>query len=282
MEKPIQALAIKLDEPKIPQEWDYKQSVDKVSTLTYKWKDITVEVAEELWVARAVLATKPEERARATSGTFVPLDKTWSNYCKDIGSSRQVVNRWLRQYFAPQIKSREQVVLSLPEGEFNVIYADPPWRYEFSKDDADKIEAHYPTMPVEEISALKIPSSEDAVLFLWATAPKLREALEVMEAWGFDYRTNAVWDKEWIGMGYWFRGQHEFLLVGVRGNVSPPEPGTRVSSVYSERRTKHSKKPDYYYSLIQRMVPNGKYLELFARQRYNDEWTVWGDEANGK
>lgn len=59
----------------------------------------------------------------------------------------------------------------------------------------------------------KLPPSEDnAVLYLWATAPKLLEALEVMRAWGFKYKTQAVWDKSWVGMGYWFRGQHEILL----------------------------------------------------------------------
>lgn len=77
-------------------------------------------------------------------------------------------------------------------------------------------------MELEEIKTLSIPSADNAVLFLWATAPKLKEALEVMEAWGFEYRTNAVWDKEIIGMGYWFRGQHELLLVGVKGEFSPP------------------------------------------------------------
>ena len=93
--------------------------------------------------------------------------------------------------------------------EFEVVYADPPWRYDFSKSDSREIENQYPTMTVDEICALKIPSAKNSVLYLWATAPKLREALQVMAAWGFEYKSHGIWDKEIIGMGYWFRGQHE-------------------------------------------------------------------------
>ena len=95
--------------------------------------------------------------------------------------------------------------------KYNIIYADPPWRYDFSKSNNRKIENQYPTMTVDEICNLPIPTSKNAVLYLWATAPKLLEALKVMKAWGFEYKTNAVWDKDAIGMGFWFRGQHELL-----------------------------------------------------------------------
>jgi len=167
---------------------------------------------------------------------------------------------------------------ALPEGKYNVIYADPPWQYDFSETTTREIENKYSTMTVEQIMEVKIPSSDNAVIFLWATAPKLKEALAVMDAWGFTYKTNAIWDKEIIGMGYWFRGQHEMLLVGVKGNYSPPEEPNRVSSVYIEKRGKHSEKPDYYYSLIESMLPNQKYLELFARNKRKG-WKSWGNEV---
>lgn len=117
---------------------------------------------------------------------------------------------------------------------YGVIYADPPWRY----DDATPnraVENHYPTMSNEEICALPVPAADDCVLYLWATAPKLREALEVMEAWGFNYRTHAIWDKVKIGMGYWFRGQHELLLIGTRGDVRTPPPLASYCVGYSMR-----------------------------------------------
>lgn len=166
----------------------------------------------------------------------------------------------------------------IPTGKYEVIYADPPWRYDFSETKARDIENQYPTMTVEEIAKLQIPSADNAVLFLWATAPKLPEALEVLSAWGFQYKTCAVWDKEKIGMGYWFRGQHELLLVGVKGQVSPPSPQARQSSVYRESRGEHSAKPEHYYELIETMFPDCSCLELFARKRHSERWEVWGNQ----
>ena len=80
-------------------------------------------------------------------------------------------------------------------------------------------------------------------------------------------------------MGYWFRNQHELLLVGIKGKFHSPDPEKRVSSVFREARTQHSKKPDYFYQLIEKMFPDGKYLELFARQKYNERWEVWGNQV---
>ena len=163
----------------------------------------------------------------------------------------------------------------MPANLFNVLLADPPWQYDFSETSSRAIENQYPSMPLQQIKALRVATDENAVLFLWATAPKLREALEVLEAWGFSYRTNAVWDKEKIGMGYWFRGQHELLLVGVKGEFSPPDTQARYSSVIREARTDHSRKPQCVYEMIETMFPSGKYLELFARNK-RERWQSWG------
>lgn len=172
----------------------------------------------------------------------------------------------------------------LPEGVFNIIYADPPWRYNFSETDTRKIENQYPTMELNEIEKTLVPEkvADNAVLFLWATAPKLEEALGVMEAWGFEYKTHAIWDKEIIGMGYWFRGQHELLLVGTKGTFSPPEEDTRISSIIHCKREGHSKKPEAVYDIIEGLCSSTnhsdlKYLELFARNE-RENWTSWGDE----
>jgi len=166
----------------------------------------------------------------------------------------------------------------LPSGLYDVIYADPPWRYDFnSTDESRAIENQYPTMETHEIGSLKIPSAENAVLFLWATAPKMPEALLVLMRWGFKYRTHMVWDKEIIGMGYWFRGQHELLMIGVKGQLSPPQESVRISSVFRERRGKHSAKPLSFYRLIETYFPHGKYLELFCRTP-QPNWKAWGNE----
>ena len=161
-----------------------------------------------------------------------------------------------------------------------VIYADPPWRYEFPAMNNSKraIEEHYPTMTLEKIKNYQIPQDKNVVLFLWATAPKLREALEVMAAWGFKYRTCAVWDKEWIGTGYWFRNRHELLLVGTRGKIkSPFSKKLAVPSVYRQKRTKHSEKPAYFRNLIDRWFPDAKKIELFARTK-GKGWKTEGNE----
>ena len=162
--------------------------------------------------------------------------------------------------------------------KYQIIYADPPWRYDFSKTGNRKIENQYQTMSIEDICKLPIPSAENSVLFLWATAPKLLEALEVMKAWGYTYKTHSVWDKETIGMGYWFRGQHELLLVGVKGKVSPPDPQNRSSSMFREKKTKHSKKPLWYRDYITTAFPKMKKIELFARDTAVG-WDCWGNEV---
>ena len=168
--------------------------------------------------------------------------------------------------------------------KYQIIYADPPWKYDFSKDNADTIEAHYPTMEVEQICNLNIPSEDNAVLYLWATAPKLREALRVMGAWGFEYKTHAVWDKGWVGMGYWFRGQHELLLVGVKGKFSPPEQEKRVSSVLRQKKREHSEKPVEIKTMIADWFPSCTKLEMFARKNDSNlfqagdiQWDTYGN-----
>ena len=162
--------------------------------------------------------------------------------------------------------------------KYSVILADPPWSYSFSKSNSRKIENHYPTMSVEDICNMKIPIDDNAVLYLWATAPKLEEALMVMKKWGFKYRSHAIWNKGKIGLGYWFRNQHELLLVGVKGNFSPPPPKLRISSIIEEDRTKHSKKPSKIRNYIARCYPNHNKLEIFARQG-EIGWSVFGNEV---
>lgn len=161
---------------------------------------------------------------------------------------------------------------------YEVIYADPPWQYRHVRTKSRAIENQYPTMNLADICAINVPRAEDAVLYMWATAPKLDEAMAVMRAWRFDYRTCMVWDKEIIGMGYWFRGQHELLLVGVNGKFKPPEQSLRISSVYKERRGKHSKKPDAIRDYISSWYPDKRKIELFAREK-TPGWDVWGNEV---
>jgi len=162
---------------------------------------------------------------------------------------------------------------------FNVIYADPPWRYDYTKAESRAIENHYPTMTLDDICKLPIASitANDAVLFLWATSPKLEEAMRVVREWGFTYRTCAIWDKEKIGMGYYFRQQHELLLVATKGQLPVPEPSDRISSVIRSERGRHSEKPELFYEIIEAMYPEYPKVELFSRNA-RQGWKGWGNE----
>lgn len=159
----------------------------------------------------------------------------------------------------------------------DILLADPPWRYSFSKSRTRRVENHYPTMTTREIGLLLPSCAHSSALFLWATAPKLLDALDVMATWGFTYRTCAVWDKQRQGMGYWFRGQHELLLVGTRGTFPPPAPRLRRPSVIRVPRTAHSAKPDWVHEYIDISYPSAVKMELFARSR-RPGWLAWGNE----
>jgi N6-adenosine-specific RNA methylase IME4 len=162
-------------------------------------------------------------------------------------------------------------------GVFGIIYADPPWRYD-NGTPGREIERHYPTMSDEEICALKVPAAKDSILYLWATAPRLESGLAVMSAWGFRYKTQAVWDKVKVGMGFWFRGQHEILMVGTRGDVSPPPQPLRISSVIRCPRGRHSAKPDYVRDMIVKWFPDVPRLEMFSRLK-RPGWEVFGNQV---
>lgn len=166
---------------------------------------------------------------------------------------------------------------------YNVILADPPWKYAHSRSRSRSIESKYPPMKLADIKALPVEdwASENAVLYLWATAPKLPQALEVMAAWGFEYVTGGIWDKRRTpkdgGAGYWWRGVHEHILIGRRGEFSPPAESLRVPSILSiPRSSRHSEKPRALHSLIDVWFPDSTKLELFARDEYNVAWDVWG------
>jgi len=174
-------------------------------------------------------------------------------------------------------------------GGWPVIYADPPWRFKTWSEKGmgrspDGPISHYQTMSLLEICALSVAdiTAKSAVLYLWATNPLLPQALEVMRAWGFCYKTNLCWDKQRIGTGYWLRGRHELLLIGAIPKASgmAPQRGCAVPSVLSETsERRHSRKPSGAYEMIERYHPGVPKLELFARPPLRADWTAWGNEV---
>lgn len=183
-----------------------------------------------------------------------------------------------------RVEERLSRIQTAPADVYSVIYADPPWQYANSGLQG-AAEGHYPTMATDELCAylqtLSLQVATPAVLFMWATNPLLEDALRVMNAWQFTYKTNLVWDKEQPGygmLGFYVRGQHELLLIGTRGDESFL-PMEKPISVIRERKSAHSRKPECVYELIESMYPEQRYIELFARQvAPRSDWTYSGGE----
>jgi N6-adenosine-specific RNA methylase IME4 len=165
--------------------------------------------------------------------------------------------------------------------KYPLLYADPPWRYDFSMTSTRAIEANYPTLPLEEICALPVSDlgAPTAVLFLWVPPAILEKGFAVIAAWGFTYCTGAVWRKDKIGAGFYFRQQHEHLLVATRGDMPAPPPLGRPPSILDAPRREHSRKPDEAYELIEGMYPELPKIELFARGPARPGWATWGNQA---
>ena len=172
--------------------------------------------------------------------------------------------------------------------KFAVVYADPPWKQESVWNEANGQDKAYPypTMTLDEICAFVAPLAcnhvtDDALLFLWRTANRTPEALKVMEAMGFTFVTEMVWDKVRPGTGRWVIDRHEVLMIGKRGGFPCLLPGTQPESLYSETKTEHSAKPAFYRDMITRLYPDLPKLEVFGRGKAPKGWVFYGFEAGG-
>jgi N6-adenosine-specific RNA methylase IME4 len=199
---------------------------------------------------------------------------------RDIRNERQGDKKERRAERERDLAARQS---ALPDKRYGVIYADPEWRFEVYSRDTGMDRAadnHYPTSSTEDICNRPVAdiAADDCVLFLWATVPMLPDALRVMDAWDFQYKSHCIWAKDRIGTGYWFRNQHEILLVGTRGNVPAPAMGTQVESLVDAPVGRHSEKPEKFYQLIELYFPNLPKIELNARAA-RPGWDAWGYEA---
>ena len=173
-------------------------------------------------------------------------------------------------------------------GQYRVILADPPWQYRVWNEDTSAAHGaakhHYPTMTLGTIKALPVAALADrnAALLLWVTMPCLPQGLQVMEAWGFEFKTTAfTWVKlnrngtPFLGLGHYTRGNAELCLLGTRGRIR--RQSASVPQVLFAGKRQHSRKPDEQYDRIMRLFA-GPYCEVFARQRWPG-WDVWGNQT---
>jgi N6-adenosine-specific RNA methylase IME4 len=181
----------------------------------------------------------------------------------------------------------------MPQKRYSIIYADPPWDYGerplWCRGGAGQ---HYATQSVDWIADLPVPriAAWHSACFLWATFPKLPEALYVLRHWGFEYRTvaftwvklNAKSDTPFFGMGQWTRANAEICLLATRGTVARRDKS--VPQVIASPPTEHSRKPDEARERIVRLLGDLPRIELFARPLSPlwpkaEGWDVWGDEV---
>ena len=180
--------------------------------------------------------------------------------------------------------------MNLENKKYQIIYADPPWKYQNGGVPQGGVDAQYETMTLSEIknvwSDYEIGSiADDAVLLLWATFPQLQEALEVIKAWGFTYKTLGFsWLKvnkdgsPFFGVGYYAKSNQEVCLLGVKGKAHSLVKSNKVSSVIVTPKTRHSEKPAIVRDKILQLFGDLPRIELFARQK-TEGWDVWGDEV---
>lgn len=168
-----------------------------------------------------------------------------------------------------------------PKGKYRIIYADPPWQYGDERSGGNHGGAidHYNTMSIKELKDMSVASvSEDnAVLFLWVAAPLLPEALELINAWGFKYKTHFIWDKVKHNMGHYNSVRHELLLIATKGSCTPDNVQLFDSVQSIERTDRHSEKPEEFRNIIESLYTYGNKLEMFARKQVRG-WEVFGNE----
>lgn len=178
----------------------------------------------------------------------------------------------------------------IEDNKYKTVLADPPWRFLNRTGKVapeHKRLSRYGTLSLEEIKEIPVylVSSNTSHLYLWVPNALLKEGLEVMEAWGFKYKSNIIWHKirkdggpDGRGVGFYFRNTTEIILFGVRGNMRTLQPGRTQVNIIKTRKQEHSRKPDEVYNLIEQCSP-GPYLEMFARGKRSN-WDVFGNQAN--
>ncbi|WP_291208961.1 MT-A70 family methyltransferase [Hyphomonas sp.] len=217
---------------------------------------------------------KAEQAQIVARGEKEILDKA-----KEIRAERNAAKRETR---LERIREISKGNGPLPNKRYPIIYGDPAWLHEtWTENGKDRSsENHYPCMDLADIQALQLDriAGDDALLLLWTTVPHLAKALNCLPGWGFEYKSHLAWIKDKIGTGYWFRNQHEILIVATRGDFPAPLMGTQLSSVLQSPVREHSRKPDEIRTWIEQTWPDLPRIELFCREP-REGWDVWGNQA---
>ena len=229
------------------------------------------------------------QSSRWQQAASIPEDEFEAHIAKTKEAQGELTSASVRRLAERSTRDqrREAGFPDIPEGEYRVIYADPPWKYGdergglgSTKSNYGPAEHHYPTMSIKELCELDVGglAHDDAVLFLWVPSPLLQNAFPVIKAWGFSYKSSFVWDKVSHNFGNYNSVRHEFLLICTRGSCLPDSDKLKDSVVSIEKSRKHSEKPELFRELIDEMYSGGPRIELFARTEI-EGWDAWGDEV---
>jgi len=234
----------------------------------------------EVSVSTAAVAATTLSVAEQIQALQEQHPRAFAGYVRERRAERQAEKKQRRQDREIALGTK---LAALPAKRFGLILADPEWQFKTYSEDTGMDRApdnHYPTSPLEVIRSRPVAdiAADDCVLLLWATVPMLPQALDVMVAWGFAYKSHFVGIKDCVGTGYWNRNRHELLLVGVRGAVPAPAMGDQFESVFDFPVGAHSAKPDFPYVLAEIHFPSLPKIELNARLR-RAGWDAWGLEA---
>ncbi len=228
--------------------------------------DARDKIARYLGVGRTTI-----DRAEAVLEAAEEDPEEYGHLVEQMDRSGKVAGAFRRLSVLKQAKDLEASPPPMPTGPFQVIVADPPWQYESGNS------LPYPTMPLETIKALPVRDLADdsATLWLWTTNFHLPVAFDVLEAWGFEYKTVLTWVKDRMGTGEWLRGETEHCLLGACGN--PIFLNGAEGTALEAARREHSRKPEAFYTLVERVCP-GSRVELFARQQ-REGWGTYGNQT---
>lgn len=219
-------------------------------------------------LAEKVIEKKPELEEQLISG-----EKTITEAIKEVKQEER------KEKLEQQKKEIECGNLKAPEGKFDVIAIDPPWEYGTKYDPnhyMGRASNPYPEMSLEQIKKIKLPANDDCVLWLWVTNAYLPHIKDILEEWGFEYKSIITWNKVNMGIGHWLRNVTEHCILAIKGK--PYFNNKSYTTLITEKRTNHSSKPEEFYKMVNNICA-GKKLEYFSRKK-REGWDVFGDEVN--
>jgi len=241
-----------------------------------QWRDI-IEVMNEVPISEPqnILPSHCQEIAR-----LAPRGE-WPKWVASCDKEKLTVFQLRSQLLARKSKkATEKAETSTPDGHYRTIVVDPPWSYE-NRSGRQKQDYADRTMSLEEVSKFDIErwvTADGCHLYLWVTDAYLGNVYSIVETWGFVPKVSLIWVKDRIGMGNYYRHQHEVCIFAVKGNMRLKRMD--LSTVFNAPVTRHSEKPDAFYSLVENASP-GPYIDVFARKR-RAGWDAFGDELESE